>query len=277
MKSNEVIHHFRNIYGKGAASLNNLPVDRLKTEIEKLAYDLSVERLILRELEREKIRISDSELDSVLELQYARAGSREAFLKELDEREIKFEFVKKDIEEGLLIDRFIKTNVYSEVLPPDENQLKQMYSDSNKELVTFRILVLSVRDKTEDEIAKAKKKAQNIWNLARNGTPLEKLIKMHSEDESSRQNGGLYENFERGMMDPPMEAVLFNTPVGQISEVFETVDGLNIVKVESRHIIGFEEFKERNLKTLWQKRKNKTYHEYLNKIKSDAQFTFLGL
>lgn len=277
MGTNEVMHTFRNIYGKESGSLNNLPADRLRMEVEKLAHDLSLEKLIMRDVKKSNIRLDQSAVDSVLEMYYNRSGSREGFLKELEEKDIQYEFVVSDIREGLMIDRFIRSVVYTQVDPPSDQELKKLFAEAEKELRSFRVLVLSTRDKAEEEITASRSEIEQIWHMAKEGVPFEDLIEQYSEDEISGLNVGLYEDLERSMMDPVIAEAVFETPVGEISNVFETADGLNIVKTESVHTLDFAQFKQKNYETVWQKRKNKAYQDYIKKVKNEADFIFYGL
>lgn len=275
--THEVIHEFRNIYGVNAKSLKNLNGEQLRKEVERLAYNLAMERLLLEEATEKGIEIEKAALDSVLNLHYNRAGGQKAFLKKLDQLEIQFDDIIEDIHDGLLIDRLIDKAVYDKVVPPEDKELKALYKNSDPELVSFRHLALGARDQSGSKIRSKAAQIESIWKRAKNGDSFEELVKRYSEDESSRSIGGLYQDLERGMMEATIESVAFSTPEGTVSEVFRTVDGFNIIKVESRTELDYEEFKKRNFETIYQKKKNIAYREYINTLKGEADFLFFGL
>jgi parvulin-like peptidyl-prolyl isomerase len=257
--------------------LNNLDADRLAMEVERMAYDLALEKLLLREVEKNNITLEEGALDSAVSLHYVRAGNREAFKKQLDELGIDPEFVEQDIRDGLLVDRLIQQVVYRQVDPPEENELKQIYQQTNHDLVSFRHLVLGTRDDAKEELKRKQKEINAILDKAKRGHSFENLVRNYSEDSSSRASGGLYENLERGMMEATIESVAFSTPPGKISDVFITLDGYNLIKVESRKSLDFEEFKNREFESIYQKRKYKAYREYIDMLKKESGFIFLGL
>jgi parvulin-like peptidyl-prolyl isomerase len=275
--THEVIHEFTNIYGVNAKSLKNLGKEQLKMGVNRLAYNLAMEKLFLEEAAGEGIEIEKAALDSALNLHFARAGGRIAFLKKLDQLDIQFDYIKKDIHDALLIERLIDEIVYDEVIPPEDKELRALYRGSDPELVSFRHLVLGARDQSGSQIQRKAAEIESIWKRAQSGDSFEELVRRYSEDESSRLNGGLYQELERGMMEATIESVAFSTPEGTVSDVFRTVDGFNIIKVEFRTELDYEQFKKRNFETIYQKKKNQAYRVYINDLKVKAEFLFFGL
>jgi peptidyl-prolyl cis-trans isomerase SurA len=53
----------------------------------------------------------------------------------------------------------------------------------------------------------------------------------YSEDPGSKYKGGCYENISRGAFVPEFEAAVFDTPVGDLSPVFETDFGFHFLRV----------------------------------------------
>lgn len=275
--THDVIYQIHNIYGKNAASLKNLDAERLTMEVERMAYDLALEKLLLSEVEKYSIDVEEKAVDSVLNLHYRRTGDRASFEKELNELGIDPAFVEKDIREGLLVDRLIERVLYKQVKPPGEAELKEMYDVSSHDLVTLRHLVIGVRDNSAAKISQKKKEINRILKKAREGKSFDSLVQQHSDDESSKAMGGLYKNLERGMMEATIESVAFSTPPGSVSDPFRTMDGFNLIKVESRETLDFREFKNREFESIFQKKKSEAYRDYIDSLKAESGFLFIGL
>jgi len=275
--SNEVIYNMRNVYGKNAADLNTLSPERLRQEIEKMAHDLALEKLLLLESQKHNIIVSRDKVDSVLQLHYKRAGTRDSFLKELSSLEIDYDYVETDIVDGLTIEELIEHAVYSELVPPSDDELKKRYDESHKILVSFRSIMLGTVGKKEQDVEKLKKQITQIRKEALSGANFEQLVQKYSEDESSKANGGLYKDLQKGMLQADIEDEIFSTGVGKISKIIKTADGLHLVKMESKRDLSFEEFKNREAEIIFITNKSKAYQEYVNNIKNSAGFIFTGL
>lgn len=125
--------------------------------------------------------------------------------------------------------------------------LKQMYGLSMsqfKRLITPMILVEKVK---EDKFAKVKvrhiliadeKKAKEIAEKAKKGENFEELAKQNSEDQSSKEAGGLIADgqylFKESGLVPEFEDAMFKMKAGDISDPVKSQYGYHIIKVEDR-------------------------------------------
>ncbi len=73
--------------------------------------------------------------------------------------------------------------------------------------------------------------AQTIRDRARKGEDFAALAKQYSKDETSKANGGDLGWVPRGVLDPQLEAVIFEIQVNQISDVVTTQFGYHIAQV----------------------------------------------
>jgi len=81
------------------------------------------------------------------------------------------------------------------------------------------------------------------------GADFAEMARVHSTDDSNKEQGGDLGTFGRGQMVPAFDSVAFSLPVGQVSEPVVTQFGVHLVKVDertgdqvkARHILlGFE-------------------------------------
>ncbi len=85
-------------------------------------------------------------------------------------------------------------------------------------------------------VSETPEEATLIAQMAREGSDeFAQLALQHSTDDATRFEGGDLGYFARGeIIIPEIEAVAFDTPVGAISEPFESELGWHVIKVEDR-------------------------------------------
>ncbi len=96
------------------------------------------------------------------------------------------------------------------------------------------IVVKTTSDAPEATRAAARKKAEEILAEVRGGGDFAAIAKKRSEDKASAPSGGDLGVVQRGTLAPALEAAAWALDVGQVSELVETPDGFDIVKVEER-------------------------------------------
>lgn len=116
----------------------------------------------------------------------------------------------------------------------DAEQQKAKESAAGGETVDVSHILIKVSG-DEAAWAEAKKKIDAIRARIMAGEDFAAVAREVSEDPGSKKSGGAYPNTPRGMMVPEFEKVMFETPVGQVSEPFRTKFGWHILKVTGRH------------------------------------------
>ena len=76
--------------------------------------------------------------------------------------------------------------------------------------------------------------AQELYNRLRDGQPFETLARRYSDDPGSGSQGGDLDWTQEGQMVPEFEQIMMNTPVGEISEPFESRFGWHLLWVRDR-------------------------------------------
>jgi len=125
-----------------------------------------------------------------------------------------------------------------------------------------------------DDDAKAKAKAESLYQKAIGGESFEALAKEHSADIGSAIDGGDLGFFARGIMDRNFEDTTFSLKVGDISKPVRSEFGY--------HIIKLEKIKEPKGKTLSEVRneieteikKQKAEKEYFDKVEVLANMAY---
>lgn len=92
---------------------------------------------------------------------------------------------------------------------------------------------MSDADKTEKE-----RKIEKARTRIRNGEDFSTVAREVSEDPDVAKNGGEYRTLRDAVVFPELRAVLFNLPIGELSDVIVTRAGLYLIKVLERTPAG---------------------------------------
>lgn len=132
---------------------------------------------------------------------------------------------------NLTIQKYMESTVLKNISVSDQEVEQACTGDR---YATVRHILMSTQNKSDSAKAETRKKMENVQKRAQKGEDFSKLAKQYSEDPGSKNNGGLYEKFERGSMVQPFDSLAFSLPLGSVSEVFETPYGYHVMKVVSR-------------------------------------------
>ncbi len=93
------------------------------------------------------------------------------------------------------------------------------------------ILIAIAEGASEEEVNKAKDKAQEVLDKINGGGDFDALAKEYSDDTSTKDNGGDLGFFARGVMVSDFENIAFSLSKGQVSNLVRTDFGWHIIKV----------------------------------------------
>lgn len=107
------------------------------------------------------------------------------------------------------------------------------------------IMINLVDENGKEDSARARAKADSVYQEVMKGGDFAELAKKYSQDHSTRDNGGDLNFFERRMMVPEFDEAAYNLKIGEVSKIVKTVYGYHIIKQTDRKPYpGFEEDKE---------------------------------
>ncbi len=257
--------------GKRTEQLKAMGADRLKTIIKQTATNLAEKKLLLKAARKANITATPVELDSVLNLQYKRAGGQQKFNNWLTQNGISPDYVKTQTRDILTIQKYLDKQL-ADSIKVTEKEIEAVYNEPKT--ATVRHILLLTQGKSDSAKKAIRKKMEGILARAKSGEDFAKLAKEYSEDPGSKDKGGLYENFGHGKMVKPFEDAAFNTPIGKISGIIETRYGYHILKVinrkkETRPLKDVRGQIEAQLK---QKKQSNAYNTLIKKLKDEAGF-----
>ncbi len=261
--------------GEGVNQFYSLDSAALKNVIKSNAQQLAEKELLLKAAREKGIQISPVQMDSMMNVQYSRFGGEERFKSMLDQRGVNFDFVKQQIRESIIIQKYLD-QVVDEKSNISDEELMKIYEAGKT--ATVRHILLNTQGLSDSAKAEKKKKMEDILEQARSGADFAELAQKYSEDPGSKANGGLYSDFERGTMVKSFEDSAFSVPEGEISGIIETPYGYHILKVIERkkETKPFEEVKDMMKLRLRNSRVRQIQQEQVQELKKEADFEMVS-
>lgn len=94
-----------------------------------------------------------------------------------------------------------------------------------------------LRTHPEYDVNLKREKAESVLKQAKAGADFARLAAEFSEDRTTKNKGGLYENIERNALWPEVESAALALEKGQIADrLIESETGFHIVKLESKQV-----------------------------------------
>lgn len=273
----EVLQSIYNTSGSRSNQLKSIDANRLKGIIQQNAERLAEQKLVLNDAKTAKFSLSEALFDSILQEQYNHAGGEQQFLEMLKMSEVSIENVKTEIHKNILLNEFLDEKIGNQIQVSDED-IQKAYNDyTGNEIATVQHILLLTQGKSEAEKNKIRKQIEDILKEVKKGADFAELAKTYSEDPGSKDKGGLYENFGRGAMVKPFEDAAFSVPIGELSDVIETVYGFHILKVVDRnHFQSLEEKKPELEAKLKDSKKPELYKSYITNLKQQAEYKVIA-
>lgn len=195
----------------------------LKQSGPQILDALIVEKIVEFEIEKNKIEISDEDIQAEIDNMKEYYGGEEQFNMALAQAGLKEQDMKDDISKNIklkkLVDPYLKIS---------EEDMKA-YFEENKEQLGEREEV-----KASHILVESEEDANEVKAKLNDGGDFAELAKEYSTDPGSKELGGELGYFGRGQMLPEFEETAFNLEVGKISEPVQTDYGYHIIKLEDK-------------------------------------------
>ncbi|MBN1456397.1 MAG: peptidylprolyl isomerase [Sedimentisphaerales bacterium] len=208
-----------------------LDTDEGKRQLYEWSKENLIEQVLVRQAARQKIKnVSAEQIDHVFDQAVEHYGSQDEFLKQNGLGEQDIPNIRKDIEERIKIESFLK-KIMSEVPDPSEKQIRKYYeSNSDRfavpEMITASHIVKHPKQGVDPETMRSE--MEMILEKIHGGADFAEIAEEYSD---CPDNGGSLGSFAKGMMVEAFDDVVFNMEQGQVSDIFETEFGFHIAKV----------------------------------------------
>jgi parvulin-like peptidyl-prolyl isomerase len=190
-------------------------------------------------------------------------GVQEAEKMGLEKDPIIAERMKEELYKG-----FIEKQLSEKIngITVNEEEMKEIYKTS-PEIRTSHILIELKQNATPAERAAAKKRAEEIYaEVRKSKQPFEKLVKLYSDDLTTKNNGGDVGYQSRLTVVPSYYEAVSKLTVGEMTGVVETPFGFHIVKLTGKHTYG-ESQKRNNRAAVYEKKRLAAFNDFFDKLK----------
>jgi len=208
-----------------------------KTDEERndLLLDEIIKRVIIEDFINNKadVKVTKEEVDDYIkkyiELAYASQGGLKAYMQGMGFKSE--EEVFKNTEFYLKRLKYFSgiAEKYGVSIPDSEFEEKYEKHKQNSSFATGKRIHISSKERGD---AEALKLANEVYNRAKNGEDFATLAKEMSEDEESKNSGGVMKDISGGIYSKEFEEAVFNSSPGTLIPPVKNMSGYDIVYLE---------------------------------------------
>lgn len=183
----------------------------------------------------------------------------------LRERGMTLQSWREELRQNLIVEKLLHDVVYARVVIADE-EVAAYYAEHRADF--DRPEQVRVRQIMVDDQAQGRQ----ILGLLRQGEDFAEIAREYSLSPDARQGGDLG-FFGRGQMPSEFDAVVFDLPVGRLSELVKTDYGYHIFRVEEKRPaarLSQKEAEQEIRRILETRKQEEAYQEWLQDLRSRA-------
>jgi len=222
--------------------------------------NLIQEKIILQDAEKQKITVSDKEVNEAIDQFVVSVGGQEKLKEFLKQNNMTEDYMENRMKVEMIIDNY-RNHFFESVI--SEEDIKKQYEENKDAYVSIRASHILV--KTEEE-------AKDILKQINEGKNFDDLTSLSIEPGAAERKGDLG-YFTRGRMVPEFEEAAFELKPGEISDVVKTDFGYHIIKLTDRKE-AYEDVKDIVLADL-QDRESSKFDEKVQELRDKANVEIL--
>jgi len=258
-----------------AKSMPGKPREVIQLAAMDMAKDRMVDQaLMAQESKSRNYKVDSETLNLEMKKWISQNGGKKAFSKGKHPVIKTQDDLRKEIASQIQFNLLLEEESRAEVVTEEE---AKKYYDTRQDLFQTEILLTASHilkmARTEDELAVAEKKIIEIRKQLKEGKDFIELVKQESDDA---QNNGHLGTFGKGRMVPPFEKAAFALETGEISDPVKTQFGWHLILLHDKkepEVTQFVDVKEKIIEYLGEKRKDATFEQFLDRLKSKAEIT----
>lgn len=244
-------------------------------------------RLVTQKAKAGNISVSDAEVDAALEQMLAQSRlSKPEFLAKLKEEGLTETAYRQNLRDQVLQSKVVNADVRSKVVITDEEILNYYNSRSSTPVSGEGYYLLQIgiswkkgKDSSPEIVEadrdKARKEAEKVLEMARDGEDFKALARKYSSMPSAA-DGGDIGIFQLDEMAPDMQQAVKDLKPAGISDIIETPEGFQFFKLVNSDdgtipVQGPpEQVKEEIRNKLYDQQLKKAYDEWMDNLKNEA-------
>ena len=192
---------------------------------------------------------------------------------------LSWEDYKTTLRNSLLQKEVVRREVGSH-LDVSADEVKQYYESHPQDFTPPERVILSeislgTEGKNPDEFDSVRKKVEGLRSSVLNGDDFHQVAAMYSQGSTAKDGGNLG-TFAKGQLAPQIEAIVFQTPKGQLTEVIQTRTGFEFFKVEDHlpsALQPMEQVEATIRSTLYTQKMQPRMREYLAELREQSYVT----
>lgn len=255
----------------------SLTREQEKIAAKKLLQDRINRNLLLEKASTMGISVSDSRAQEEINTIKKNFTSEKDFQDELKERQLTLDQYRQELKDDMVVDAVFRRELGKDVKISDQQiadyfkKNPQEFSSPEQRRASVILIKVNPKDGSKGDKA-AKQKIQKIVDKLKKGADFEEMARVHSQDSLAKRGGDLG-FFAKNRMFGPFANLAFKLETGQVSEIFRTKHGYQILKVtgkkDAKH--GTLESEKENIRgrLVDQVIQNKS-HSYLEKLRKQA-------
>jgi peptidyl-prolyl cis-trans isomerase SurA len=180
----------------------------------------------------------------------------------------------KNIREQLLLLRITDRDVRSGVMVADSDSKRYFQEHRDRFALSeeYTLSQILIRPRSPDDMADAKEKVREVMTRLKQGESFEDLALRYS-DGPNAAGGGRLGLVRQGELLPALERAIANLVPGGISDVIETPDGFNIMRLEDKKPKQFRPYEAVRAEIqglVFQQKSEDAFHTWLTELKNKA-------
>ena len=195
----------------------------VKSQGKEAVALLIEEKLVALEMKKEKLSVSDKEVDAELATYIENSGGDDAFAAALQQSGMTEKQFKENIVQFLSLQKLLEPRI-----DVTDEEMKAFFEE-NKEAMAEPAQVEASHILVEDE-----EKAKEVAKKLKDGGDFAKLAKEYSTDKSNADKGGELGFFTADKMVPEFSEAAFAMKQDEISDPVKTSHGFHIIKVTNK-------------------------------------------
>jgi len=226
---------FKQVYKYSDSKLNE-EIEKSKSQILDTMID---EILFVQEAMKRNIKISDADVSKEINALKKQFSSDKEFDDALKAEGYTLDSLKREKKRTLLLQELIKQKFASELNVTDD-EVRKFYDENKaqfpdrKDTVKLKHLFIKF-NLTQSDKDKAKQKAESVLKQCLDGADFDEMVEKYSDDLATKGNKGDMEYLIPGMWQfPEIEDTISKLAINQISDIIETPDGFEIIKVTEK-------------------------------------------